>query len=438
MPFTRERMGADDFQVALRPETPQEIIDLANVNVNGTAHVVITPGDHLPGTIADADLLDQAMFVGVLLENTDGGYNLEGDGLHWYLGDDTDGGDCYTGADTDSGPLDLEAQLDAVVFNRSNGLTKGSVNSASGTKTIELTDGTTALALLRQCCRTYANPDYEYRINTDGTVDVNTAANLFTTTPEIILSPDGGRDGETPGLAAVLTVPDRSIRDFRTHLEVNWNNGTNNGTSSPGVPAGKNFVGFDGTDLVYRSSVQKSPKRSFRENPRRGDRFNAGRYSSWGVKSQTDAANMAASLASQAAIAWFDTQADIDEYDPFRFVEPGDYVWAHDFELGLLDTANEVYHGGIAVHPKKERVEAMNCPILPGYGVYLRVWDGAAFDWYRITPWVAAEDGPTTLELGVRNNLRRSKARPDRFNRRRYRRLYRDFFLLSKYLEKVT
>lgn len=436
MPFTREHMGADDFQVSLAPDTPQSILDLTRPRTNGTANVVITPARFNPGDISDAALLDMACFVGVLLEKTDGGLNLEGDGLHWYLGDEDDGGNCFTGPDTPVAGVTISDAI-SVVESGGNGLTKGTVNASGTTRTLTLVDGTTMFAFLHAACRTFANPDYEYRINNDGSIDVNTRSTLFptTTTPTVLLADQGGRDGAIVGLDADLEMPDDSIRDFRSHVEVNWNDGTNNGTSSPGIPAASNFVGFDGDPLIYRSSVQKSPRRSFRENPHRGNRFNASRYGVWAVTAQTQASNLAASIAAQAATAWYETSADIDEYDPGRFVQPGDSVWVYDLELGLVDTANEVYYQGEALHPKKERVEAMTCPILDGYGVYLRLWDGAAFHYHDLSDFVMWEDGPTTLELGVRAYLRRRRPRPDRFNRRRFRRQYRRFFLISKYVQ---
>jgi hypothetical protein len=144
--------------------------------------------------------------------------------------------------------------------------------------------------------------------------------------------------------------------------------------------------------------------------------------------------NVATRAANRVNSYAVEVKADIDEYDPWRFFQVGDSVWVYDQELGLTDSANEVYYRGVAIRPQKLRVQAMTSPIRQGYGVYLRYWTGAAFAYYDLSPYVEYEEGPVTLELGTRDRFHRKNARPQRINRRSYRQQFRDHYRLARYL----
>lgn len=104
-------------------------------------------------------------------------------------------------------------------------------------------------------------------------------------------------------------------------------------------------------------------------------------------------------------------------YDLGLALTPGDYVWAYDTLLNIVDTENEIVFQGQIIHPKKYRVYGRTWPIRRGMGVYFRRRDGAILD---LSFWIEGEEEtqsiarqpeepfpklPTTLEeyIGVDN-----------------------------------
>lgn len=427
-----------DWSVPINPRTPRDVLTSIDVRTYAYSTIIVTPHHLGLQDVSASDLLDLAIYTGVYLKQSDGRLNLEGSGLVRWLGGENDGGDLRVGTDTTSGDIDLEAQLDARVFTRSNGLTKGTVNSDATTRTIKIEGGTTARQFLDTICALYPNGPWEWRVNTDGTIDVNTRANLYATTasPTVVLTQEGGRDGNITGIRADLDLSSVDVTDYRTDVEVDWNDGTNDGAATNTEPA--TWAAFDGTDPVLRTMLDWKPRASFNPHPNKwSDRVAAAHYATWVVNSQTQANTVATRHANQVGSYATTLQASIDEYNPLRFLNTGDTVYVYDLDLGLTDTTNEVYYRGTAIHPTTLRVQAIDTPILEGYGVYLRTWDGAAFDLVDLTPYVDFEEGDTTVELGTRNRFHRPNARPRRFNKKKVKRQARRMYMVQQYLQRV-
>lgn len=440
MPVQALLQDEGEFQVALVADTPSDVL-LRAASIKNYAHasVVITPQHFRVGDISDADLRAMARWSGLYYAQTDQLLNLEGPGLIRALGTDSVGGDMYAGVDTTSASLDLEDQLDARIFTSfANGLTKGTVNAAATARTIKIPGAQTRRVIFDTILAAYVSGGYEFRVNPDGSVDVNTAANLYATTPTVALTREGGRDGNITGLAADLDLSTVDVEDWRSDVEVRWNEttpGTNNGVASNSPPS--TWKNLAGAAPEEHEVIDWQPRRQFRERPNRSDRYNGSRYGVWAVNAQAQATNLAVSHANQSASYALEVTADVDEYDPWRFLDTGHYVWVYDQQLGLVDTANEVYYRGSAIHPLKLRVQAMTTPIQEGYGVYLRYWDGAAFALLDLTPYVEWEDDLTTIELGTRSRFHPRNARPRRFNRRRVRRMHARNYRIQQYLAAV-
>lgn len=435
MPIDLELQEEGGWSVPLLTETPRSVLDAIDVRTYAYSTLILTPHHLHTSDVTSANLLDLAIYTGVYLAQTDGRLNLEGAGLIWWLGQENDGGDLYSGADFTSANLDLEDQLDARIFTSfANGLTKGTVNADATLRTIKGEGGTTRRQFLDTICALYPNGPYEWRVNTDGSVDVNLKATLYptTTTPTVVLSQEGGRDGVVTGIRADLDLSDIDVTDYRTDIEVDWNEGANNGVASNTEPS--TWVDFGGGNIVLRSEISHRPRRNFRDRPNKwSDRVAAAHYAAWVVNSQTQANQVATRHANQVASYATTLDATIDEYNPLRFLTTGDTVYAYDQDLGLVDTANEVYYRGSAIHPKKLRVEAMSTPILDGYGVYVDTDDGLV----DLTPYVDFEEGETTLELGTKSRFHRMNARPRRFNKKRVRNEARRLYMISKYVQSV-
>jgi hypothetical protein len=644
-------MAEGGWTVGLIPETPRSVLHLVAIEDQAFSTVVVIPVHVDPADFTDAQMLALARYSGRYVSQTDGQLTLGGEGLLGWLGDENDDGDMYVSADGTSGALDFEAQLDARVFTRANGLTKGSVNQSSDTRNVKRETGTTRRQFLDTICHLYAGGPYEYRVNPDGTVDVNRAGALWPTAsdPEVILARDGGQgltagssgwlelDGtgdyaQTPDapswtLADTITITAKvRLTDYSNGAEQvvlsKWNttgnqrayyfgfnatgelvfhwstNGTTNNTKtsvgasftndtdywvavdfapSAGtavfsystdatddaadvtytdistdtgaftngfggtavvrvggivgdtlMPTGRvyaafvsaskldtpvgnpNFVewepgetvrtddigktwtlngnayinGGPGTPVVglpcelevpsvdvedYRTDIvtgnpntaivggatntppalwvdfagdppvltsyqSSSPRADFQDHPRRWSaRIGANRYAAWVLNSVAQANQMAVRLANSVNTYAVEVKADVNVYDAGRYFSVGDTVYVWDQQLRLSDNAHEVNYRGEPAHPKKLRVQRMEVPIRDGMGVYLRYWDGAAFDYVDLSRYVDYEEGPVRVDLGTKSRFRRVEARPRRFNRRRKARQARRHYRLARY-----
>lgn len=444
MGITVEHQEEGSFSVPLLPELPRSVQTAIDIRTYAFAQVIVTPEWIRPGDVTDTELRGMARYCGLYYQQSDNLLNLEGPGLRRLLGTDNDAGDMYGGVDTTSANLNFADQLDARIFtSHANGLTRGSTNALATLRTIKIPGNVTRLTLMETIMAIYDTTPFEDRINPDGTVDFDTQATLYptTTTPTVILTAEGGRDGTVTGLHADLDLGTIDVDDVRSRIEARWNEttpGTNNGIANNTLPS--TYVDYAGGAIDHVSVIDFNPRKQFRERPNKSDRYNGARYGAYYVNTLTQANNLATRHANQTAAYSLEVTADVDEYDPWRFVKVGDSVWCYDLDLNLVDTANEVYYRGSAIHPQKLRVQAMTTPIVEGYGVYLRRSDGAGgfLTPYDLTPFVDFEEGDTTFELGTHKRFHRANARPRRFNRRRIRRQQRRLYVLGKYLQKVS
>lgn len=438
MPISEELTDIGEWSVSLKPDTPKQVLDAIDVRTYAFASIVITPQWFPSGTLSDANLLSKARYTGVYLAQTDGRLNLEGAGLAWWLGDEDDGGDLYTGNSGTSAANDLEAQLDDRIFTSfANGLTKGTVDTLATTRTIKIETGVTRRQFLDTICAIYPSGPYEWRVNPNGSVDVNQAADLWptVTTPTVVLTQEGGREGAVTGIRAELAINAIDVSEYKTDIVVNWDDtAADHGTATNTPPS--TWVDFAGAAPDLTGYLTWKPKQQFRENRRWSLRRNAQAFATWVVNSAVQASQVATARANQVNTYDIELDAEIDEYDPWRFdCSPGNNVYVYDQSLGLTNTAgDEVYYRGEAIHPTELRVWSWTTPIQEGYGVYLRRWTGAAFDYYDLTPYVEFEEDTTTLELGKRNRrLHRKNARPRRINVRAMRARARLHYRWARY-----
>jgi hypothetical protein len=434
MPITEQVMDNGSWEVSLKADTPQRVLDSVDVRTYAYATIVVTPG-RVGTTLTDSVFLDAARYSGVYLGQSDGRLNLQGEGLVWWLGGENDGGRLYVGTNTTGGPFTLADQLDARIFTSSgNGLTRGSTDALATTRTIAIEGGTTPRQFLDTICALYNSTPFEWRVNTDGTVDIDDQTALYstTTTPTVVFTREGGKDGNITGVAAELELSSVDVNDYRTSVYVDWSDGTNNGLATNSPPSG--WVNFAGGSIDYRAQIDSRPRREFQDRPNRWSwRAGGSHYAAWVVNAQTQADQMATRAANQVASYAVEARADIDEYDPWRLFKPGDSVYVYDQALALIDTANQVYYRGSAIHPQKLRVQGWDTPILEGYGVYLRRWTGSAFDYVDLSDYVEWEEGSTTVDLGTRARFHRRNARPQRINKQLLRRKARDHYRWARY-----
>ena len=88
--------------------------------------------------------------------------------------------------------------------------------------------------------------------------------------------------------------------------------------------------------------------------------------------------------------------------DSVRLI-PGESIWVYDPTVGLEDTTNEVRVGGEILHPAEVDLYAITWPVVQDMGVYVVYYNQSTtdLDVIDLTPYVAYEDGPTTLDVGA-------------------------------------
>lgn len=421
MPITETFMDGAPWSVTLMDDTPRWVLDAIDVRTRLWASIVITPHHIGVGDVADATLLSLARYVGVYLGMGAGRTSLRGEGLIWWLGQDGDGGDLHASEDFEYGTGDTAKLTDAVtdlIFNGSNGLTEGSVAGPEEYYTVQLEGGDTKREVLDTLMSKSGDLSV-WKLTPEGVLSIGTPASLWptTTTPTVMLTPDGGQDAVVAGVFADFVAAELNGDDVRNDVFVDWQDGVNNGRALLSTPSGwKNFAG--GTPVV-RTLIDWRPKRP-RPPTERWRKLAA-----WQIRSETTADKMAARELNERSEVRQEIVVEVDEYDPWRWaMSPGNWVYLWDPDTGVIDTTREVYYRGDVTHPDLGRVDQWTTPIQDGYGVYIRYWNGSSFTYYDLTNWVEPEDGATKLTIGHRDRFapKMVARRPSKLKKKRIRR----------------
>lgn len=378
MTITRRLMKPGAFSVKLRPDTPW---DVYGDTINRFDQIVVTANRLLPiEAFSNANILASSIFTGVITKEVTSD-QLEGHGLDWYLGT-PDGYGVGTGSSSSTQGLittpisqtaaTLSAWITALC---PPALAVGTVNN-SGLSTLTNTyQGLTRREAATSVCTILGA---EYRVNNTGTIDAATPANLFGATPSAIITRNkNARDAGLYGIESTGISLTIDVDDYISSAIVV--------TKGTGVAATATRV--DGT----------AGFRDFAGNPMYVERY----------IDAPDGLAANASLIAAAALAKFnaerkDLRLSSNTYSVTRFVEPGDYVWVWDQELGLVDSANQVQFRGGVVQPLLLRVMGLTFPIEEGMGVYVRHATGAGtYTYTDITDSVQFETSATVWEVGA-------------------------------------
>lgn len=418
MPVTVALMDNGSWDLALDPATPQSVLDVLDPRYRLWASILITPHYIPTGEASTAELIALSRYRGVLLGAGQDRLSLDGEGLEWWLGGDGDGGNLYAGVDQKpiGSARDVEAWVTDIIAN-ANGITPGAINTNATTYNVNREGGDTPRELLDTIARAAPSPGpYAWRLNNNLTLDVDTFANLWSTTntPTVLLAEEGGLETAVTGLRCILDLDSIDGREVRTNVQVDWNDGTGNGDSSPTLPSTYRAPG--GGAAVVRAMLDWKPKRA--KPPTERWR----KVAAWAAASQNRANKIAAAEANERAAIREEVTATLpDLVDPWRYaITPGNRVYLEDIARGLVNTANSVYYRGEDVHPTTGRVDEMTAGIDATYGKYLHYWDGAAFQILDLTPYALPEDNTVTLGINRRSRFPvRARARKVTVRQRR-------------------
>lgn len=347
------------WQLKLVESTPKSVLNALDWNQTATAgfgHIYIFKTPVRSSTFSDANLRDLAHYAGVLRERPDA-RTFGGPGLVAWLGDEDDKGDILETAVTQSAAT-LQTWVNAL---RPSSLSAGtSLNSGSYTGTFQWV--TRRKALDAVC----AALGYEYRVNTDHTLDANTVATLYGSTPTGFVTRRTEERGAYTGILADILETGADLNDYTTKVRAIAKTGL--GTASGPATAYKDVNGND----VVITRVIETPE-------------------------SEDANAAATALVNRFSSQRKSVQLSTDTYAIHGSVKVGESVYVYDPRSGLVDTSVQVHFGGQLLFPVSLRIYGMTWPIRRGMGVAFR---NGAGTWTDLTDWVDWETGSTSLDVG--------------------------------------
>lgn len=371
MTVSERKMGIGSWQLNFNRRVPRSLLDMLDTTTSvGFGHVIITRTRVDPNAITEADLLANASYAGVFREHPTE-FTIGGPGLAVWLADEEDKGNIYETAKT-GGAQTFAAWIADL---RPAALTAGTVTAIGG--------GTFPqqfyLATPRQAIDTVC--DYfggEWKITPDFKLHAGPQANLFVTTPKVIVQRnDNGRDLNVTGIHGQFDT-ESDLDDYTTRTIV----------ITRGV-SGEAAIGAANTPVTI---PYKDPQGNALVMKRLID------------GSQVDAGNGNAVAATQVG-RFDDVRRSItlssDVYDVTGDITVGDTIWVYDPLLNLVDTSNEVIYRGRTIHPIAIRVLGYTWPIRRGMGVYLRYYNGAGVTYLDLTDYVAWETQDAQIEVGA-------------------------------------
>lgn len=399
MPYTAAFMDPGSCEV--RIDAPPWVWDQIDLTTHLRSTILFTPSRFNLANISDANLLAAARWAGSYTMVGSDRSSIGGPGLLAWLGDSGDGGNLYVGPDTFTGVRTIATLITNHIIPRANGLTAGTISASASTYDIRLQDGDSPIEILDALCTQHPDGAMVYRVKPTGVLDVSTQAALFpsTTTPTVLLTDRGGRDGGIDGFAAEFDFDGYDGTEVASEVQVNWNNGANNGRSVVPLSA-KNFAG---AALIWRVLLDFRPGRR-RPPPERWRRVWA-----WLVTSFNQANKVATREANERSAIHPQIRVTLpDVTDPWVYaMAPGDSVYVHAPDVGLRSALTTVQYRGEPVHPATARVDSVEVPITENTGVYLRRWVGGVVSTIDLSEYVVPEGGGVELSIGTRDRFGR-------------------------------
>jgi hypothetical protein len=330
--ITRRLMKPGQFGVSLQPGTPKSVMS----QIAPFDHVVVTRTRLNPiDAYSDANILTQSLYTGVIedLSRTDN--TLSGFGLEYWLGTPDGRGDLLDAAVARSAGA-LSAWIGDL---RPSSLSAGTVNN-TGTSTVTNTfQGTTRREAIDAVCRAAGA---EWRVNPDFTLDAATAANLFVTSPALVITRrSGGNDGQYRGVEVDNLSTSESVSTYVTEA----------------VVLGDNLVAATSAGSTsYKDGLNNNVvMQAFVSAPR-----------------DESATAAAAAVVAERNLLRRELTLTSRSYNVTRFVDPGDSVFVWDELAGLSNQSNQITYEGRLISPIALRVYSVSFPIEEGMGVYAR------------------------------------------------------------------
>lgn len=369
MPVTTVLRSLGSWGITLREDTPKYILDALKY----FGHITVHPGRVDPRVEGDS-LLQTSRYTGVYRarkDREDGLTDIGGVGMAVWLGDeDGKGAVIETLVEFTNEPFHtaipslIPPSLQAgTIFNIGEDFT-GSFQYVSPRQAIDYITQTVGAA---------------WRVNGDGTVDAGLEADLYVTTPKVIIARNvAGRDMHRRALQGYLNT-DQDVEDFTTRVvllasDIDGSQATGDADILPGLNTYKDLFGnsVQMTRLVSESGT--STGNADARAQLQLNRF-TGTRDSIGLSSH--------------------------EYDIPGDIEVGDYLWIWDPEKRVLDYANEIYAPwGELINPMKLQLTEMSWPVDESMSICFRDEEGK---WFNLTDYFLPETGAASINVGGYN-----------------------------------
>ncbi len=368
MTITQRLMKPGAFRIGLKEGHP---FSAANA-VALFDHIVITANRLEPITgFSDANILANAIFTGVVTNKPMPG-SFEGHDLGYWLGTPDGAGDLLDTAVANAANSTLSTWITSL---KPASLAAGTVNNTgTTTRTLGPFQWVTRREAIDAVCRAMGA---EWKINPNFTLDVATPANLFVTTPTVVVTRLAeGPDGAFRGLDGRLILKATDVEQYTTSVIcVAQGSGSTVATAAASSGATTYKDGLNNNVIMERL-----------------------------VNSPTEPSANAGTVA-QATLDLYknprwETSLNSRTYTVTRFVKAGDYVYVYDQLAGLTDNANQIVYRGEVISPIKLRVYALTWPVEKGMGVYARR-SGATPTYTDLTDFVQWETGDVNWEVGA-------------------------------------
>lgn len=365
MSIEQRLMKPGQFSLALKDKAPWS----KKSAIREFDHIVVMPGPFDCDAFSDANILANAAYVGVVLKCDSKAGTFEGCGLEHWLG-------------TSSGMGDI---LDTAVTYTAGTLTQWVTALCPTSLTLGTVTNTSTLTWTAQYITRRQALDYvcsvlsaEWKISTAGVLSAGPTANLFTTTPVVVVTDkEEGQDGTLRGLDGSLNQ----------QVDV-----TNYGTAA--------IVVAQGSGSTVATAAATSGATTYRD-------FLGNTVVMEGLFNQPSTTSGTAAAAATAALAQISAPArtvsvSSKTYNVTQFAKPGDSVYAFDLEAQLLNVAQQVTYRGELITPLTQRVYALSWPVERGMSVFVRRSTGVGtFTYTDLTDAMEYETGEVRWEVGA-------------------------------------
>lgn len=351
-------------------------------------HIIITRGR------VDSRLIDPlplSRYTGVKTGQSSGGevtregtitqLTISGPGLVFHLGDDAKGKVFTNLALNDTFANAIRAALPGSIK-------EGTLYAAGAGNIVQTFTGATSRKIIDFVCSVRSA---EYLITPQGYLSAGTPAQLYPlpARPVLVVRRASGADtvARPAPLASARMEADRT--DYATGV---WLVAEGQGGAAP------TFTYADLPSIGQPATPYK-------------DLFGVALVREWVIsESGTDstlATLRAQGQLAQAAALRRNLSLSLADYQVSGELQVGETIYVFDPDAGLTDSAIEVRFRGQVLRPAAIRVVGISEPVRPEWGKYFRTAAGSVID---LTPYVAAEEGTVTIEVG--NLARRLAGQP--------------------------